>query len=232
MRAYHRHVDTRESGDQVDGDRRGQLLSAARPALPRHLAVLAACLLLLTLTVSGCASILGALQTGADLQSAGFQNVAVNVSTGSDPSGELVDVIYSRGPTGDDGQDAQRAEKIVWDTLPGRFAAVTIIKESGGCAGPVCSSVSSPVATATHAQLVNRYGPRPHGLDRASATGHVALAGWVAILVIGLAAAVLAAAAIVLVIIFRHRRRRPPPGPAPPVPGWPPGPQPWTNYPT
>jgi hypothetical protein len=199
-------------GDRAD--ERGQFFPA----------VLAGCLLLLTLTASGCAGLLGAPQPSTDLQNAGFQDVTVNISNRPGQSGEQVAVDYGRGPTGNDNRDAQRAEKIVWDTLPGRFAVVAIIKERE-CGDQVCSGYYPQTGAATHAQLAAEYGPRPHGLDNASAAGHASIAGWVT----AVSVAVLAAAAIVLVVIFRRRRRRPPPraaSPSPPAPGWPPpGPQ-------
>jgi hypothetical protein len=186
---------------------------------------------MLALTASGCASILGALRTSADLQSAGYQNVSVDISTGTGQSGESVSVIYSRGPTGNDQRDAQHAEKIVWDTFPGRFSAVEIIIQSGGCVGPACTSQSDPIAGATYAQLAAEYGPRPRGLDQASAAGHFALPGWAIGTVVGLALLIVVAAVLILVLILR---RRPPGPPAPPggaPPRWPPGPQPWSNPP-
>jgi hypothetical protein len=144
----------------------------------------AAWLLVLALAVAGCAAIGAALQTSSALQGAGYQDVSVNVATGSgSPAGWLVSVSYSSGPAGNDQSDAQRAEKIVWDTFPGRFESLAIIKESGGCAGPICATHSNEVASATYAQLAARFGPRPHGLDKASATA--AVPGWAVGLGIG-----------------------------------------------
>jgi hypothetical protein len=163
------------------------------------------------------------LHTGAALRSAGYQNVSVNVETGSSlPAGGLVGVSYSRGPTGNDQRDAPGAEKIVWDSFPGRFGAVAIVKVSGGCAGPVCATNSDELASATYAQLAARLGARPHGLDKASPAGNIGVPGWALFLVLGLAVAVIAAAALVLVLIIR-RNRKSPLGP----PQWPAGPPQW-----
>jgi hypothetical protein len=210
------------AGDRADGER-GQLSCSGRPAprarsRARRFSALAGCLVLLVLA-SGCTS-----PASADLQSAGYQNVTVRPGQ----SGRSVIVTYSSGPTGNDQRDGQRAVKIVWDTLPGRFASVAIIDEPRRCGGSVCSGYYPEVAGATRAQLAAEYGPRPRGLDRASATGHFALTSGVAILAAGLSVAILAAAAILVTVFVRRRPRRPPAGPAPPAPG----PQPSSNWPT
>jgi hypothetical protein len=109
----------------------------------------AVCLLVLALTVSGCANFQAALRTSAALEGAGYQGVNVNVATGTgEPAGGLISVAYSGEPTSNEQRDAQQAEKIVWDTFPGRFGAVAVIKDSGGCAGPVCATQSSEIADA------------------------------------------------------------------------------------
>jgi hypothetical protein len=187
----------------------------------------AACLLVLAVAVAGCAALGAALRTGAALQSAGYQNVNVNVTTGSSlPAGGLVSVSYSRGPAGNDQRDAQGAEKIVWDTFPGRFGAVAAVKVSGGCAGPLCATHSNEVASATYAQLSAALGPRPPGLDKASAAGLITVPDWAIFLGVGLAIAIIAAAAIVLTLVLR-RNRSAPLGPQPwqaDPPSWPAGP--------
>jgi hypothetical protein len=182
------------------------LLSAAWPTRPRQLAALVACLLLLTLAAYGCVTLFGAPQTSTDLQSAGFQDVTVNASNGPGPAGVQVVVTYSRGPTGNNDRDAQRAEKIVWDRMPGRLATVAIIREPRECAGQVCSGFYPQVGSATRVQLAAEYGPRPHGLDNASPARHLALAGIATVLAAGLSVAVLAAAIALVIIIIRHRR--------------------------
>ena len=182
----------------------------------------AVCLLLLALTVSGCATFQAALRTSAALQGAGYQGVNVNVATGTgEPAGGLISVAYSGEPTGNEQRDAQQAEKIVWDTFPGRFGAVAVIKDSGGCAGPVCATQSSEIAGASYAQLAARFGPRPHGLDSARPAG-ITVPGWAKALALGLALVVIAAAAIALTLILRRKPRRPDPPPWPPSPpDWP-----------
>lgn len=196
-------------------------------ASPQRVVASTACLLVLALAVAGCAALGAALRTGGALQTAGYQNVNVNVATGSGlPAGGLVSVSYSRGPAGSDQRDAQGAEKIVWDNFPGRFGAVAIIKVSGGCAGPVCATHSNELASATYAQLAATLGPRPPGLDKASAAGHIAVPDWALFLGLGLAVAIIAAAAIVLTLLLR-RNKSSEPGPQPwqaGRPSWPPGP--------
>jgi hypothetical protein len=192
---------------------------------PRRIAAPAAWLLVLALAlaVAGCAALGGALRTSAALQGAGYQNVSVNVATGSgSPSGGLVSVSYSSGPVRNDQRDAQRAEQIVWDNFPGHFGALAIVQESGGCIGPACATQANEVASATYAQLAARFGPRPHGLDKGSAAGLITFPGWAVAFGLGLAVAVIAAAAIVLTLIFKRTRNHPP-GP-PPWQPWPPGP--------
>jgi hypothetical protein len=191
------------------------------PGCIRRFAIPAACVLLLALAVSGCATLQAALRTSAALQGAGYQGVNVNVATGTgEPAGGLITVAYSGEPTGNEQRDARQAEKIVWDTFPGRFGAVAVIKDSGGCDGPVCATQSSQIAGASYAQLAVSFGPRPHGLDSASPSG-MTVPGWAKVLALGLAVVVIAAA-IALMLILRRRIRRPDPPPRPPVPpDWP-----------
>ena len=176
--------------------------------------------------------------TGTALQRAGFQDVGVNVATGSgSPPGGLISVVFSRGPTGNDQQDAQRAEKIVWDSYSDRFGAVEIVKESGGCVGPFCASQSTEIADATYSQLATKFGPRPHGLDSSNAGGPFAVPGGILAAGLVLALVAVAAAGIVLTAIIRRSRQpagssrtapfaSPGPGtwpPGSPPPAWPPG---------
>jgi hypothetical protein len=208
-------------------------LAALAPS-PRRVAASAACLLILALAVAGCAALTAALQTDAALSGAGYQDVNVNVATGSGvPDGGLISVSYSHGPTGNDQRDAQGAEKIVWNTFPGRFGALDIVKRSGGCAGPFCATKSNEVASATYAQLAASFGPRPPGLDTAPAPGRITVPGWVIGVGVGLAVAVLAAIAIAVTLIVRRTRSRQPgqpswqPGPPSWQPSWQPGPPSW-----
>jgi hypothetical protein len=181
-------------------------------------------LVVLALAVAGCAALTAALRTSTALQGAGYQSVNVNVSTGSGlPSGGLVSVSYTRGPADNDQSDAQHAEKIVWDIFSGRFGALEIVKVSGGCVGPVCATQSNEVASATYAQLAARFGPRPHGLDKASTAGLIRIPGWAVILALGVAVAVIVTVAIVLTLVLkRERSRLPGPPGAPALPQGPP----------
>jgi hypothetical protein len=176
--------------------------------------------LVVLVLASGCSIVRGGSQTGADLQGAGYRNVFVyaasyrSLQTGQ-PS-EAVSVVYSRGPTGNDGRDAQRAEKITWETEPGRVTTLWITKDSRKCVGRVCSSYSVSVGSATRAQLAAAFGPRPHGLDTASAT-RPAFSRRIEVRTVMASVAVLAAV-VVIAMIIRRRRRRSPPIPGPPIP--------------
>ena len=133
----------------------------------------------------------------------------------------MVQVSYRRGPSGNDQQDAQDAELIIWHTLRYRFGALVIVKTAGGCAGLVCVSESGVVACATYAQLAARFGPRPRGLDVTSGTSPIGFPGWAVALVVALAVAVLAAATVVMAMILRSKPRasRPTRTPSPGPPG-------------
>jgi hypothetical protein len=158
--------------------------------------------------VAGCAVLGAALRTGAALHGAGYQNVDVNIATGAGrPADGLVRVSYSRGPTGYDDQDAQRAERIVWDTLRYRFGALVIVKASGGCAGPVCVSRSSRLARVTYSRLAARFGPRSAGLESTGAADAIRFPAWAIALAVVLAVAVMAAAVVVITMILRSGNR-------------------------
>jgi len=210
----------------VRGGERAFLLRTMTAGRLRKIAARAACLVVLVLAVAGCASLGAALRTSSALQSAGYQDVGVNISSGAgSPSGGLISVTYSRGPTGRDQQDAEHAEKIVWDNYSGRFGAVEIVKESGGCVGPVCGSSSTEIAGATYAQLAAKLGPRPKGLSDSSASGSFAVTGGVLATGLALGVAVVVAAVVVLTVIIR--RSRAPAGPARTAPFGPPGSAMW-----
>jgi len=201
-----------------DGARARHAAPAVPPGRPRRSAAPVACLLVLALALAGCAALGAALRSSAALQGAGFQNANVNVSSGSGlPASGLVTVTYSSGPAGNDQRDVPDAEKIVWDTFSGRFGALTIVKVSGGCTGPVCVSHSTELASVTYAQLAARFGSRPRGLEKESAT--LPIPGWAVALAIGLVIVVIGAATIVAVLILRRKKSRPPG----PQTGWPPG---------
>ncbi len=179
-------------------------------------------ILLIVLALAGCAALGAAVGSSAALQEAGHQNAGVNISTGSgQPAGGMVQVSYRRGPSGNDQQDAQDAELIIWHTLRYRFGALVIVKTAGGCAGLVCVSESGVVARATYAQLAARFGPRPRGLDVTSGTSPIGFPGWAVALVVALAVAVLAAATVVMAMILRSKPRasRPTRTPSPGPPG-------------
>jgi hypothetical protein len=145
-------------------------------------------LLMLAFVVSGCGG-LSLNSTTQDLsstlQSAGYQTLAVGNDVSSDaPPGGLVTIAYTRGPTGNVGQDARHAEKVVWDSYPYRFGGISIVQYSAACA-PACPSHSFSV---TYSQLAARFGPRPHGLGTASLVTANVVYG--VLTVVGIAAAV------------------------------------------
>jgi hypothetical protein len=145
FRAYHRRVSL--------GSRAARWRRAAAPAV---------CLLLLALAISGCASSGAGLRASEALQSAGYQNGNVIVTNGGGaPAGILITAVYSRGPTGKDQRDAQRAEQIVWDSYAGHFGALQVVMAPGSCAGSVCGTRANVIAAASYAQLAARFGSKP-----------------------------------------------------------------------
>jgi hypothetical protein len=111
-----------------------------------------ACSALTALLLGGCGTLSAAFTTSAILAREGFQNVNIDVATGSaEPVGGVVNVSFSRGPTGNDQQDAQEAARTVWRTLRLRFGELVITRQSGGCTGPVCASRGVVIETATYA---------------------------------------------------------------------------------
>lgn len=199
----------------------GSPLPAPQWQRPRLFAGLAAALLLPALAVSGCSFVGAAIRTSSALQKAGFQGVSLNVTTGSGlPPDGVVRVSYTRGPTGNSGQDGQRAERAVWNSFPYRFGALAVIQTSGGCAGPACVTQSTGVANATYAQLAARFGPRPAGLDATSAADPFSVPGWAIGLLVALLIVVVAVITTVVVVIVRRARPRAgPPGGWQPMPG-------------
>ena len=164
------------------------------------------CGLLLLLVVSGCSFLSGIRPTASSLQDAGYQDVGVNISTGSGaPANGAIDVSYGRGPTGNDQQDARHAEQIVWDSLRYRFGGLAIVKTSGGCTGPVCVSSSDVLDSVTYAQLAARFGPRPPGLDATSAAHAISVPRWAP--EAGLAVLLIVTVAVAA-LVMRSRKRR------------------------
>jgi hypothetical protein len=121
----------------------------------------AACLLLLALAISGCASQRAGLRASEALQGAGYQNGNVVVTNGDGaPAGILITLVYSRGPTGNDQRDARRAEQIFWDNYAGRFGSLQVFMAPGACAGSVCGTRADEIATASYAQLAAKFGSK------------------------------------------------------------------------
>jgi hypothetical protein len=167
-----------------------------------------ACGLLLLVIISGCSFLSGITGTESSLQDAGYRDVDVNIASGSGlPANGLVSLSYSHGPTGNGQRDARHAEQIVWDSLRYRFGALSIIKTSGGCDGPVCVSHSAVLDSVTYAGLAARLGPRPRGLDAVSATHAVRISPWA--IDLGLAA-LLAGVTLTVTLVTKSRKRRPP----------------------
>jgi hypothetical protein len=167
---------------------------------------------LMVIAVAACGSLQAALKSSLALSSAGYQNVNVDIQTGSGiVRGGLINVSYTSGPAGlSPLATARRAEHIVWDTFPERFGQVAIYETSGGCTGPVCTSQSNELSSASYQQLLAEFGPRPHSLVIGGSAGANVVPRWVIWLAIGLAVAVLAAAALVLTLVLRGRRPAPP----------------------
>jgi hypothetical protein len=163
---------------------------------------------LIVVTLAGCAALGAALSTSVALQHAGYQNVGVNIETGSGQGGGTVQVSYSRGPTGAEHPDALHAEHIVWDTLRYHFAVLVIIRNSGGCVGQVCVSKSNFVAEASYSDLADRFGPRPPGLYATNAANPLNVPGWAIAIAVAIAVAFMAGAAVVLAMIIRRGRTR------------------------
>ena len=160
--------------------------------------------LALVVVLASCAALGDALSASNALGQAGYDDVSVNVASGSGlPAGGLVRVSYSSGPAGSDEEVAARAERIVWDSYAARFGAVAIVKVSGGCAGPVCATKSRQLAGATYSQLSTEFGPQPRGLHGASLMPGPGVLGW------GMAAAIiLLVSLIAIAVVVRHRRSR------------------------
>jgi hypothetical protein len=187
----------------------------------------------LCLAAAGCAALGAAADTQSALSKAGYHDVSVNIESGSGLSAGGVVGVACSGPSGNILQDVTHAEQVVWDSYPGRFGGVTIVKGSGECVGPVCGSNEDEVASAAYAQLANAFGPRPHGLDQA--TGR--LPGWVIPLAIVVPVLIIAFVIFLVILNTRQRKRwqsrqaaatvSPPPWqPGQPAPPWQPG-QPW-----
>jgi hypothetical protein len=172
---------------------------------------------LIVVALAGCAALGAAISTSADLQQAGYQNVGVNIETGSGQGAGTVQVSYSRGPTGAGQADALRAEHIVWDTLRYHFAVLVIVRKSGGCAGPVCVSKSNVLAEATYSELADKFGPRPRGLGTTNAGNPFNVPGWAIAIAIAIVVVLMAGAAVVLVLIVRHGNSRRAVSPHPPT---------------
>jgi hypothetical protein len=128
------------------------------------------------------------------------------MTTAGTNAGGSVSVSYSSGPSGDDGQDSQHAERIVWRTLRCRFGTLVIFRASGDCAGPVCVSQSNRLARVTYSELVARFGRRPAGLETAGTRSALSLPTWAIGLGVAVAVGVVAAAAVVLTMVLRSRR--------------------------
>jgi hypothetical protein len=196
----------------MDGRRRGHEYRSVRTRRFHCRAVQLVCGLLFLFIVSGCSFLSGTTQTESSLQHAGYQDVGVNIASGSGlPANGLVSLSYRHGPSGNDQRDARHAEQVVWDTLRYRFGALAIIKTSGGCDGPVCISGSHELDSVTYAQLAARFGPRPRGLDATSAAHAVSIPRWAPWA--GLAV-LLAGVAITVMLVIKSRKPPPPPGPA------------------
>ena len=169
--------------------------------------------------LAGCGTVRAFTDLDGALRDAGFTSTRVNVA-GSDPVALTVRADAPAGDSTEEGQDA--AAELVWTTFPRRFdeARITIDGQS---------------RTVTPAQLQERFGDRPAGLDDQTLGDDFDRIG-IGIVLGVLVAGVLAvgiAGLVALVVVRRRRRRRPPPlvggppapwaptaGPVPPPGGW------------
>jgi hypothetical protein len=195
---------------------------APRPAKGRLRPANLALAIVVLVLVGGCATLRAQMSTRAALSRDGFSGVNVSFQASTNPSSPDVVVRYTHGPTGQEAADAKSAAAVVWNTLPYRFRLLAIVRNSGGCLGPVCGGTSSS-EVATYAQLRAQLGTRPARLDRTSVQAvlqHDGIIVLVALALVGLVG--LAGIILVVTLVLRARRRgRQSPPPLPPgLPQW------------
>ncbi|MEJ2889096.1 hypothetical protein [Actinomycetospora aeridis] len=176
----------------------------------------AAALVVLLLTLGGCAALGETLALSGRLADDGFADPTVSASAGT--GGDQV-VVRSTGharlaPDAAVG----RAVEITWRTFPRRLDGIT-------------ASVGGRSASATAAELTARLGPRDPALDAAGLGGDVRSGFRSAAIAVGVVGLVIAVVVTVIVVVLVRRSRRQrtavgPPGPPGPPPWGPPGPPP------
>jgi hypothetical protein len=198
----------------------------------------AAVLLAVAATLTGCTVVSSLVDTQQGLQRNGYQSVSVKYKFNNDSNGVSVSVSVDAPATQ---TDVQNVAQVVWQDLHERFDFLEVtVHGTGGGAGAVQR------ATFTFADLQSLFGPRNPSWNKTTITGsleHLGLA-----VLIGIVVVIAAIVAIVVSIRRRNRRRRPPwvggggtgmpMWPAPPGPPWapwtpgapPPGPPPGSGW--
>ena len=189
--------------DQIP--RRGDRTTAR--SRPRVAALVGAVLLVLGGLV-GCSTVQAFTDLASELEGEGFSDVSVNVA-GGDPVALTVSADSPAGTGTEEARD--QAAEVVWDTFPRRLDEVRLTIDGEG-------------GTLTAAELQERFGDRPAGLEEGDLGDDVNRVG-VGVLVGLLLAGVLvvATAGVVALLVVRRRRRtaarpRPPWAPTGPVP--------------
>ena len=181
-----------------------------QPAPPRRgvrrrralvLVVLAAALL------AGCDLATGTLRTATELEKAGIHNPNLQYDGGT------ATLEYDADPNPLDARAEQdQAAAIIWRNLPFRVERVTVVDRGG----------ELPSRDYPRAELEQRLGPRPAGLDRSVED----IARRATLIAVVVSLVVLVLVIVVILLVVRAVRRRPTPQPAGPwaQPG---APQPW-----
>lgn len=188
--------------------------------LPR-VAALAGAVLLVLGGLAGCSTVQAFTDLTSELEDEGFSDVQVNVA-GGDP---VALTISADSPAGTGTEEARdRAAEVVWDTFPRRVDEVRI-------------TIDGVARTLTAADLQERFGDRPAGLEEGDLGDDVNRVGagvLVGLLLVGVL--VVATTGSVALLVVRRRRRAParprppwaPTGPVPPPAGPVPPPGGWT----
>ncbi len=179
--------------------------SSSRPTA-RLAAVLP--LMVAALLLAGCAQVAGTARTIKALEDMGIRQTSLNVQS---TNGTTTVRLHYRSEQQDVRayrDEVRSVEEVVWKQLPVRFDLLDIQADAPRLGGV------EPVVTerVTRAELQDRFGPRPAGMDR-DATRSILLGlgvfGLAVLLVVGLVV-------LVIVRLVRRGRSRPDPG----TPGW------------
>jgi hypothetical protein len=184
------------------------VLAPRSSSRPTARLVTALALAVAALLLAGCSQVAGTARTIKTLNQMGIRQTSLNVES---TNGTTTVRLHYRSEQQDVRayrDEVRSVEEVVWKQLPVRFDLLDVQADA-----PDLSGVE-PVVTerVTRAELQDRFGPRPAGLDR-DATRSILLGlgifGLVVLLVVGLAV-------LVIVWLVRRGRSRPDPG----VSGW------------